>query len=98
MIILSLDVRQVGGTPKRISLSRMFNLYNLNITLLQETMVEGTSVQFSCPLFFLGGSYARSMQLAYMVVYVQPELIHCRYYHNPFSYRYYVRREYQVLG
>jgi len=39
MIILSLNVRGLGFSPKNLSLIRLFCVYNIDIILLQETMV-----------------------------------------------------------
>jgi len=41
MIILSFKARQVGGTCKMLSLKRIIRNLNMDIILIQETMVGG---------------------------------------------------------
>jgi hypothetical protein len=41
VIVLSLNVRGVGGAHKMIALKRLFSKYKPNIILMQKTMCEG---------------------------------------------------------
>jgi hypothetical protein len=45
MIILSLNVKVVGDTHKKIALKRCFAKFKLDVILLEETMCEGKKVE-----------------------------------------------------
>jgi hypothetical protein len=41
MIVISLNIRGVGGAPKSLSLKRLFDLVKPYLVMIQETMVDG---------------------------------------------------------
>jgi hypothetical protein len=45
MIVLSLNVRGVGGAPKYLSLKRLFDMVKPDLVMIQETMVDGFKVR-----------------------------------------------------
>jgi hypothetical protein len=56
MIVISLNVRGVGGAPKFLALKRLFDLVKPDIVMIQETMVDGNKARevFSKIITFVG--------------------------------------------
>jgi hypothetical protein len=52
MIVISLNVRGVGGAPKSLSLKRLFDLVKPYIVMIQETMVDGNKAREVFSNFF----------------------------------------------
>jgi hypothetical protein len=60
MIVISLNVRGVGGAPKIVSLKTLFDLAKPNLVMIQETMVDGIKARglfkkYCCVEFLCGG-------------------------------------------
>jgi len=52
MIVISLNVRGVGGAPKSLALKRLFDLVKPDIDMIQETMVDGNKAREVFSNFF----------------------------------------------
>ena len=52
MIVLSFNVRGVGGAPKSLALRRLFDLVKPDLVMIQETMVPGVRAREVFSNFF----------------------------------------------
>jgi exonuclease III len=62
MIVISLNVRGVGGAPKSLALKRLFDLVKPDIVMIQETMVDGNKAREVFSKKKMYGIYVRWIQ------------------------------------